>query len=164
MKLERYKYILKIFLAVNIAFILTAAIMGYRIEQRDRATQSVAGNIDKKVIPVGKTVGIYVNTKGILVIDTSEVTDLYGNVSTPAKNKLIKGDYIVELNGHEVKTKKQLIGEITDCGGETLSFVVNTKSGENERRIFLLKSKIPFFTAIRSRLELRFSTGACTRR
>ena len=35
---------------------------------------------EKTVIPIGKTVGIYVNTKGILVIDTGEVTDLYGNM------------------------------------------------------------------------------------
>ncbi len=136
MNKKRYRNILKVLFMVNIIFILTVAGMGFRQEQMDKSiiaddiemVKSVAGNVDKKVIPVGKTVGIYVNTKGILVIDTGEVTDLYGNTSTPAKNKLIKGDYITELNGTKIKTKKQLISSITDCGGETLNFVVERNS------------------------------------
>ncbi len=128
--MSRYKYrkILRFLLLLNIIFILTIAGMGYKQEQEVKLAKSVSGNVGKTVIPVGKTVGIYVNTKGILVIDTGEVTDLYGNVTTPAKNKLITGDYIVELNNEKMKTKKQLIAAITECGGETLDFVVKRNS------------------------------------
>lgn len=130
MSIRKYKKVLRIIFLLNIVFILAVAGVGFANEKQmklisnDSAVRSVSGDVDKKVIPVGKTVGIYVNTKGILVIDTGEVTDLYGNTTSPAKNKLIKGDYIIELNGEKIKTKKQLIENITECSGKTLSFVV----------------------------------------
>ncbi len=122
--MKKYRKILRLLLAFNIAFIIIVAGLGYKSSKEEKPVSSVLADVEKTVIPVGKTVGIYVNTKGILVIDTGEVTDLFGNTSEPAKNKLIKGDYIIELNGEKIKTKKQLIDEITDCGGENLDFVV----------------------------------------
>ena len=122
--MKKYRKILRLLLAFNIAFIIIVAGLGYKSSKEEKPVSSVLAGVEKTVIPVGKTVGIYVNTKGILVIDTGEVTDLFGNTSEPAKNKLIKGDYIIELNGEKIKTKKQLIDEITDCGGENLDFVV----------------------------------------
>lgn len=122
--MKKYRKILRLLLALNIAFIIFVAGLGYKSSKEEKTVSSVLADVEKTVIPVGKTVGIYVNTKGILVIDTGEVTDLFGNTSEPAKNKLIKGDYIIELNGEKIKTKKQLIDEITDCGGENLDFVV----------------------------------------
>lgn len=122
--MKKYRKILRLLLAFNIAFIIIVAGLGYKSSKEEKTVSSVLADVEKTVIPVGKTVGIYVNTKGILVIDTGEVTDLFGNTSEPAKNKLIKGDYIIELNGEKIKTKKQLIDEITDCGGENLDFVV----------------------------------------
>ena len=74
----------------------------------------------KKAIPMGNTVGIYINTKGILVIDTGEVTGMNGKNSAPAKNKLMQGDYIVGLNGEAMKTKKQLVERI-------LAFIVGIR-------------------------------------
>ena len=126
--MNRYKRFLKLLLMINITFILAVAGLGYRQEHEGGEVRSVAGSINKKVVPGGRTVGIYVNTKGILVIDTGEVTDMYGNVSSPAKNKLLKGDYITGLNGKTMKTKKQLISCITECGGETLYFDVSRNS------------------------------------
>ena len=59
-----------------------------------KKTTSEDGKTGDKVVPVGQTVGIYINTNGILVIDTGEVTDMAGEKTTPAKNKLMPGDYI----------------------------------------------------------------------
>lgn len=136
--MQRYKKFLKYMLAVNIMFVLVVAGLGYKNETKKREIAEVSSQLEakgkikenslsKKVIPVGKTVGIYINTEGILVIDTGEVTNLDGNNETPAKNKLMKGDYITKLNGQEMKTKKQLIQTITDCGGDTLVFEVIRK-------------------------------------
>lgn len=129
--MRRYRRFLRELLAVNLVFILAAAFLGYRKEQHELA--QVSGLLEAKgteqermeedqVIPVGKTVGIYVNTQGILVIDTGEVTDLDGRKRTPARNKLLAGDYITTLNGETIKTKKQLIDRITSCGGKELVF------------------------------------------
>ncbi|MGN0154878.1 MAG: SpoIVB peptidase [Lachnospiraceae bacterium] len=144
--MEKYKKFLKYMLALNILFILAAAGMGYEQELEKKEIQTVAKPLeakesnntaekDEKVIPVGKTVGIYINTKGILVIDTGEVTGLDGEVKTPAKNKLMKGDYIKKLNGEEMRTKKQLITAITECGGNTLVFRVERNGEEIDVKV-----------------------------
>lgn len=133
--MEGYKRFLRYLLAINVLFVLVVAFLGYhesRSEGKKIAPASAlsAKQTDttcKNVIPVGKTVGIYVNTDGILVIDTGEVTDMEGRKSEPAKNRLLKGDYIINLNGNTMHTKKQLIKAITECGGETLVFRVKRK-------------------------------------
>lgn len=139
--MQRYKSFLKWLLAANIMFILVVAGLGYREEnqnkkiaevysalesgnQTDKQSKKKSNSQSQKVIPVGRTVGIYINTKGILVIDTGEVTDLEGKNVAPAKNKLMPGDYITKLNEVEMKTKKQLIEAITNCDGKTLVFQV----------------------------------------
>ena len=144
--MKGYIKFLKCLLAANMLFVFAAAGLGYRNEVKEHKITEVSNNLyseqknsekssEKKVIPVGKTVGIYVNTKGILVIDTGEVTNLAGEKETPAKNKLMPGDYIVKLNGEEMKTKKQLITCITECGGETLVFDVIRNEKKTEVKI-----------------------------
>ncbi len=127
--MRKYKFFLKCLLSLNIAFILVVAFLGYKKEQGQEVVQ-VSSTVDvKEAIPMGNTVGIYINTKGILVIDTGEVTGMNGKNSAPAKNKLMQGDYIVGLNGETMKTKKQLVEHITNCNGETLVFKV-LRNGE----------------------------------
>ena len=143
--MQQYKRFLKHLLGINLFLILVVAGFAYK-EGTEREITEVSNNFSqketkntstagRKVIPVGKTVGIYVNTKGILVIDTGEVTNIEGKKETPAKNKLMPGDYITKLNGKTVNTKKQLIQFITDCGGETLVFEVTRNEEETEVKI-----------------------------
>ncbi len=128
--MRQYKLFLKCLLSVNIAFILVVAFLGYRQEQEKKL--AVSNSISSKIlIPMGNTVGIYINTKGILVIDTGEVTSIDGKSLTPAENKLMQGDYIIGLNGETMHTKKQLIDKITNCDGKDLVFEVL----RNEERI-----------------------------
>ena len=144
--MEKYRKFLKCLLSVNIMFVLLVAGLGYREQMHKKEITQVSNSLSAtnkkekssleetvtvendisvaKAIPMGNTVGIYINTKGILVIDTGEVTGMDGKNSTPAKNKLIQGDYITGLNGEEMKTKKQLVDAITSCDGETLVFQV----------------------------------------
>ncbi len=131
--MERYKRFLKQLLSLNIAFIFVVAFLGYREETKEEHEMTAAVETSNtvetsKAVPMGNTVGIYINTKGILVIDTSEVTGMNGKNSAPAKNKLMEGDYITALNGVSMKTKKQLVETITNCGGETLIFQVLRKN------------------------------------
>lgn len=120
--MQQYQNFLKGLLAITIIYILCAAAVGYKISRPE--ITPVSGSTKKMVIPVGQTVGIYINTDGILVIDTSEVTDLNGRIKSPAKNKLLPGDYITALNTEKMITKKQLVDKITNCNGETLIFEV----------------------------------------
>lgn len=134
--MEKYKKFLKCLLSVNIAFILVVAFLGYQEEKEDKNIIEVSKEIEQeKAIPMGNTVGIYINTKGILVIETGEVTGMNGKNTAPAKNKLMQGDYIIALNGEAVKTKKQLVERIANCKGETLIFHVLRKNHEIEVQV-----------------------------
>ena len=50
------------------------------------------------ILVSGSTVGIYMETDGVLVIDTGEILSKNGQMQDPAKNILKPGDYIVALN------------------------------------------------------------------
>ncbi len=143
--MRKYKIFLKCLLSVNIAFILVVAFMGYKQEANKEIVQA-SGEVEvKKAIPMGNTVGIYINTKGILVIDTGEVTGMNGKNSAPAKNKLMQGDYIVGLNGEDVKTKKQLIERITTCNGETLVFNVVRNNEKIDVKVEPVQSDVDMY-------------------
>lgn len=76
---------------------------------------------EKKLIPLGIPVGIYVQSDGILVVDTGEFTSITGKKEAPAENILKPGDYITTLNRKEIYSKEVLIDEIASCKGETIS-------------------------------------------
>ncbi len=130
----QYKRFLKLLLVVNCLCICFVAFVGFRQNQQDinnispieeSKALTTIGTTKSQVIPGGQTVGIYINTEGILVIDTGEVTDMNGKKSAPARNKLKSGDYIKALNGEKMVTKKQLVDSITNCQGKDLIFTVN---------------------------------------
>ena len=62
---------------------------------------------EKYLIPGGMPVGIYVKTKGVLVIGTSPVNGMSGETVEPAKYLLKSGDYICSVNGEKVSTKEE---------------------------------------------------------
>ena len=81
--------------------------------------------IDKvNLIPCGYQNGIYLHTKGVLVIDTGEVTDEDGNAVCPAENIIMPDDYIIALNDITVSTKSQLIFLINKYGSEDIIFKI----------------------------------------
>lgn len=129
--MKTYRIILKLILLFIILFIMFGAYSGYIEIEKAPVVKITNSSIKKnqkdeifKVIPMGTIVGVYVNTNGILVIDTGEVIDLNGNKKTPAKHKLLPGDYIIGLNGESIKTKKKLITKITESGGKKLTFQI----------------------------------------
>ena len=73
-----------------------------------------------KLIPCGCQIGIYLHTKGVLVIDTDEVMDINGNMVSPAKNIVMPDDYIIALNDIAVSTKSQLIFLINKYGKDDI--------------------------------------------
>ena len=65
-----------------------------------------------QIMPCGIPIGIYLQTNGVMIIDTGKVTDVNGNVSYPAENIILENDYIYSLNDIEVNTKSQLIRNV----------------------------------------------------
>lgn len=61
------------------------------------------------VIPGGMPVGIYLETEGVMVLGTDEITGMDGMKHEPSAHKVKAGDYIVGINHHKVKDKSELI-------------------------------------------------------
>lgn len=82
----------------------------------------------QKVIPSGQVVGIYVETNGLLVIDTDGFTGENGVDHAPSKNKLYRGDYIKKIDGADVLSKKQFIEKINQNNGNSVTLTVSRRS------------------------------------
>lgn len=63
---------------------------------------------EKRVEVVGKTVGICVDTKGVLVLGVGQVNGIDGKTYTPCKNILKTGDIITAINNSPVESKEEL--------------------------------------------------------
>ena len=82
----------------------------------------------QKVIPSGQVVGIYVETNGLLVIDTDGFTGENRVDHAPSKNKLYRGDYIKKIDGADVLSKKQFIEKINQSNGNSVTLTVSRRS------------------------------------
>lgn len=85
---------------------------------------------DQEVYVSGSTIGIYMETDGVLVIDTGEIQDQNGEIKEPAKNIVRQGDYIVSFNGQKISTKKELISDIAELDGNAVTLEVS-REGES---------------------------------
>ena len=81
----------------------------------------------ESVMVSGDTVGIYMETDGVLVIDTGEIVSQEGFTQDPAKNIVKPGDYIVAFNDQTVHSKKELIKDLSklDDSQVTLEVIRN---------------------------------------
>lgn len=75
---------------------------------------------DKMLIPSGIPIGIYVKTRGVLVVGIGEFKDGNGETVSPAKYILQPGDYILDVNGEKVENKKQFVSMIENSDGAEL--------------------------------------------
>ena len=89
----------------------------------------------KEVMPLGMQTGIYVETSGVLVVGTGEITDYLGNVCEPARNKLKKGDYIISADGINVYTKAELVKLINES--EQDSMVLKVRRNDENIEVML---------------------------
>lgn len=70
------------------------------------------------VIPGGVPIGIYMETEGVLIIGTGEVTGMDGLNYSPAYRIVQGGDYIQAVNGRAVSDKEELIEAVNEGGEE----------------------------------------------
>ncbi|MBQ8591321.1 MAG: SpoIVB peptidase [Lachnospiraceae bacterium] len=83
--------------------------------------------------PAGIPIGIYVKTEGVLIIGIGEFEGKDGNTYMPAEHLLQTGDYILTLNGEEVKNKKSFRTKIAESNGNTV--VLGIRRNEEEFEI-----------------------------
>jgi len=67
-----------------------------------------------EVIPCGITVGVRINTNGVMVLGTGAVRDMYGRLHNPSDGILRPGDLILSANGQSLTNKEDLILAIAE--------------------------------------------------
>lgn len=78
----------------------------------------VTPEVQRSIFVSGSTVGMYMETDGVLIIDTGEILSESGETKEPAKNIVKPGDYIVALNDEKISRKKDLIDDLKKLEGE----------------------------------------------
>ena len=79
--------------------------------------------------PCGVPVGIYLKSRGVMVVGTGEIVNDAGNVVEPAFGVLKSGDYIETVNGREMEDKDDLIQAVSASSGSPVSLEVR-RDGE----------------------------------
>lgn len=78
----------------------------------------------KEVYVSGDAVGIYMQTKGVLIIDTGEIFSESGETEEPARDIVKPGDYIVAFNQNRIQCKQDLLEDLADLDGESVTLKV----------------------------------------
>lgn len=85
---------------------------------------------EQKVMPSGRAVGLYINSDGIMVLGTSEITGKDGLSHEPAANILKAGDYIYKINGTSVEDIDDVAEAIQQNGRGRVTVYLN-RDGNN---------------------------------
>lgn len=76
-----------------------------------------------ELVPLGMTVGIKINTDGVMVLGTGYVNDINGNVCKPSAEILKAGDLILTANGQKLTDKLDLLEIIENSDTDILMTV-----------------------------------------
>lgn len=82
------------------------------------------------VMPLGVSIGVYLETNGVLVAGTSSITGKDGINYEPSLNKIYEGDYITKINGIDINSKSQLLFLINKHGDKDITVGIR-RNGEN---------------------------------
>lgn len=94
--------------------------------QTEASTSSVENDT---VLLGGMPVGIYMETDGVMVLNTEKIEGIDGNEYEPASEMVETGDYITAVNHHEISGKADLLEAVDEIDGEDV--VLTLRRGEN---------------------------------
>ncbi len=77
--------------------------------------------------PVGRPIGIYVRTQGVLVVDTGSFEGANGDKYAPSEYKLQAGDYLTAMDGMAISDKRQVREYVENGSGAEIIFQVSRK-------------------------------------
>ena len=105
-------------------------------EVSGREVESLAAEKeDDTVLLGGMPVGIYMETDGVLVLDTEKMTGMDRKEYTPAQGVVSSGDYITEVNHQKIEGKKQLMDLVEHLDGEKVLLTVRRENTILEKKL-----------------------------
>lgn len=95
----------------------------------------------QKVIPCGNQVGIFIETDGVLVLDTQVITSVDGLNCEPSKNLLKSGDYIQKVNNNKIDSKEELSTMVAKEGSTPVVLEILRDKRKQKVKIEPVKAK-----------------------
>ena len=84
------------------------------------------------LVPVGKTVGVTMDTQGLLVLGTGSVDGENDRIYTPCKGILQAGDLLIEADGQILENKEMFMKTVEKSGGQAVSLRLQRGGREKE--------------------------------
>ena len=79
---------------------------------------------EQKASALGVPVGIFIKTKGVMVVDVGSFRGMDGGLCRPAEDVLQEGDYILKYNDIDIQSKKQFTELVADNKGEIVTLLI----------------------------------------
>ena len=92
-------------------------------------------------IPCGLPVGIYLKSKGVMVIGTGQIVGEDGQEVEPAYGVLQTGDYIEAINGQPLRDKEALITNLNHLEGSETLLRIRRQGEEMDVRMNAVKTE-----------------------
>lgn len=97
---------------------------------------------DVEVIPNGEIVGIKLYTSGVLVVGTSSIEGIDGQIYKPFEGTgILEGDSIIEVNGNIVNNTFELVKNISKSNGQEIEIKFARNGEEKTCKITPVKNK-----------------------
>ena len=97
---------------------------------------------DIEVIPNGEIVGIKLYTSGVLVVGTSSIEGIDGQIYKPFEGTgILEGDSIIEVNGNIINNTQELVNSINKSNGQEIEVKFVRNSEEKTCKITPVKNK-----------------------
>ena len=90
--------------------------------QQTEASTGAAGS--DSVLLGGMPVGIYMETDGVMVLNTEQIEGVDGKTYEPAGNLVRSGDYITAVDHQEISGKKELLEAVEEISGDRVILTV----------------------------------------
>lgn len=78
----------------------------------------------KKLLPCGIPVGIYLETKGVLVTEIAEILTIDQKTAVPCSSLIEPGDYILQVGQTAVTSKEQFRRLVRESGGKSMKLLI----------------------------------------
>ncbi len=96
-----------------------------------------------KVIPGGHSLGVKLNTKGVLVVGLEEIKNMKDETCNPAREAGLQiGDSIIEIEGEKIKDADHVIEIINSLKGKDLNIKVIRNETSMKFKVKPVRSKI----------------------
>jgi stage IV sporulation protein B len=136
---KQYRKLLVLLFFFNLIFLIYS--YSYKVYSKEvKETEGKVSGI-KTVTPCGLPVGIYIKTRGILVLGTQVLHSQDGLNYEPAKNIVRSGDLILQANGCDVTDKKEFQKLVKNSEGKEMTLLIERNGEKSTVKVTPIQTK-----------------------